>query len=64
MATIAGALGTSVEDEETVREAAYDYRLRRRSEADDFDNDDFDDDWVNHQDHLGEDPGRRARTAA
>jgi hypothetical protein len=25
--------------------AAYDYRLRRRSEADDFDNDDFDDDW-------------------
>ena len=44
--------------------AAYDYRLRRRSEAYDFDNDELDDDWVNHQDHLGEDPGRRARTAA
>ena len=33
LATVAGALGASLEDEETVREASYGYRQRRRQKA-------------------------------
>jgi len=39
LATIAGALGASLEGEETVREAAYGGSHRRRNGADAFDDD-------------------------